>query len=381
MDNDAALIRLAVDHGTSPELARQYNGGSPADREQIAQGVGAALDWSATATPVQLAAQRKTAEKANAYRMAGKAKALGVDFTEFGGLSAYETEAFFNGAPETRQVIAGKLNAAIQPWGSPNEAPTSNAYVPTLADARARIESGQATKLGGHVGDASKTDAASHVRTRPGDGSFQERLIRKINNDLQVSDPIDILEQFLRRYTPTRYGNFGGRNWTNGKFDPDARVIPTNKFDKYGKNKLEPIDVLDASFMIHDENEIESIRLENEGKINEAKSLRRESDLKLLEELSVLLRRHESGDLRLGIDDSGVDNRTKLLGVEHPVAAKEIMINAMAFFFARAAINAPRGGYSGASRDIMKNTMNFLFRPAAQDMPVTISLQDPNAAP
>lgn len=132
MGDERELAQLAMDHGTSPDLAAKYNGGNKADRNLIAQGVGDALQWAATATPAQLAVQRKAAEKVSAYKLASKAPALGVDYTDFGGLSAYEADAFFNGTPEARQAIAGKLNAEMQPWRAPYEAIADPASQPVI---------------------------------------------------------------------------------------------------------------------------------------------------------------------------------------------------------------------------------------------------------
>ncbi|MBC8239564.1 MAG: hypothetical protein H8E30_03710, partial [Alphaproteobacteria bacterium] len=126
LDNEPELVHLAMNHGTSPDLAKQYNAAGRSERELIARSVGTALQWGATATPAQLATQRKAAEKVNAYKLARKAPAFGVDYTDFGGLSAYEADEFFNATPEAKQAIAGKLNAEMQPWRGP--------YAPSIHD-------------------------------------------------------------------------------------------------------------------------------------------------------------------------------------------------------------------------------------------------------
>ena len=116
VDDDKHYEKLALDFGTSYDLARRYNLGGQMDKDRIKQGVNTALEWEAKATGKQRAVQRNAAEMIGNYNMVSNAPKMGMDYTDMGGLTPYEAEAFFNGTPNYRKSIAAPLNAAMQPW-------------------------------------------------------------------------------------------------------------------------------------------------------------------------------------------------------------------------------------------------------------------------
>jgi hypothetical protein len=217
MDNAGELAQLAMDHGTSPYLATKYNVGNQTDKDLIAQGVEAASNWSATATPVQLAVQRKAAEKANAYKLAGKAPALGVDYTDFGGLSQYEADKFFNGTPEVKQAIASKINTEMRPWEAPYETPAADEFVPsTKVEQFAASESardsapGEPTPHGRHR-DLPPVDTAPYAPPPFDDLDYIYRILEELFPSKGLIERIAIAETKEGRDSSTaRQGYHGG---------------------------------------------------------------------------------------------------------------------------------------------------------------------------
>ena len=116
LDDGDDFKKLAQNMGMSYDVARKYNAADPAERERIKGEVNTALDWEAKATGAQRATQRKAAEKYSAYRLAGNAPRLGLDYTDMGGLTPYEASSFFNGTPEDRKAIAALISEDMRLW-------------------------------------------------------------------------------------------------------------------------------------------------------------------------------------------------------------------------------------------------------------------------
>jgi hypothetical protein len=170
------------------------------------------------------------------------------------------------------------------------------------------------------------------------------RLEVPTGSDEDGGDFKDRVERFFRgRGLDTRYGNFGGQNWTNGEFAGKPEAKRTGSFDDTGQNKLQPIDELDAAFMDHDIAERQAQLYEKKGKFEEARAERHKGDMALLARLDELESQLDAGEVKLGIKGSGVDDRRVLLGVEDPVKARDVMDNAKLFFTLRAHKNSPTG--------------------------------------
>ncbi|MBT7759826.1 MAG: hypothetical protein HN732_21025 [Rhodospirillaceae bacterium] len=193
MDNERELVQLAMDHGTSPDVATKYNAGNQTDKDMINQGVGAGLEWAATATPAQLAMQRKAAEKANAYKLAGKAPTLGVDYTDFSGLSAFEADRFFNGTPETRKTIADKLNADMQPWQAPLAVDSGAGSTKSIAQSKyAGMASQSPDEIASiNISDSGKEGSISLQSKSEEEQAEVQELARTLTIKLQ-GDPEDV---------------------------------------------------------------------------------------------------------------------------------------------------------------------------------------------
>ncbi len=338
VDDDDLFEKMSRDYGTSHELARKYNGGSQAEKDRIKQGVDTALAWEAKATNPQRAAQRRAAEKIGDYKTASNGPRFGGGYDDMGNLTAAEVESFFRSTPEARKAIAKPLNTALQPWAGTYD-PATPAPRVTAIDRWDLTEEERNNRLelaGARTFQAAMPKSRSGLSAGDEKGAVNARRPKEEGGGFLGS-----VERFIRKYTPTRYGNFGGRNWSNGKYDPNAKISKPAEFDSNATDTSKPIDVLDLNFQIHDQKEIKAIEQEMKGNLGEARAIRRQSDLLLVGELKVLLKRFNSGDLKLGIEDSGVDNRTRLLGVDDPVEARKIMENAIIFFTWRANNNDP----------------------------------------
>ena len=80
-----------------------------------------------------------------------------------------------------------------------------------------------------------------------------------------------------------------------------------------------------------------------EGKLEEAQAERYKSDMAFLARLNRLENQLDAGDVKLGIDGGGMDNRCVLLGVGDPVKARDVMDYAKLFFTSQAHQNSPIG--------------------------------------
>jgi len=95
--------------------------------------------------------------------------------------------------------------------------------------------------------------------------------------------------------------------------------------------------------MRHDMAERQAQIYEKQGKHEDARAVRYKGDMALLARLDELESQLDAGEIKLGINGSGVDDRRALLGVEDPVKARDIIENARSYFSLRAHKNSPTG--------------------------------------